>query len=381
MDPELDRRLTQKFTHVPSARGNQLFVFNIASLVIIWISVFLRVYVRSRVLKSWGLDDYLMIAALLCFSWMSGAMIALVYCGFGKHMMSIPPEWIMNGFKAYLLAQLGYIMSVLFMKLSVCAFYLRITILRWQAWTVYVLMGINIVYTIGYFILILNQCAPVSYLWNQLAGAKGHCLSINVILGTSYTHNTISILSDWVLATMPLFMLKDSKLNRRTKAIVLFLLGLGYFASVSSMIRMNALPTLRRTDDYTFTVIPIAFWSAVETAVGILAANLATYRPLFSSLVDRVTSSGSGSGGKYSSRLAAWSLGRRAREHGYIMSGEGHDLKSLKTEEGSTGARGPLPHTTSTATAGLAFPAVRNVSDEELGILKQTDVTVEAERG
>lgn len=165
------------------------------------------------------------------------------------------------------------------------------------------------------------------------------------------------------------------------------------------MIRMNALPTLRRTDDYTckladprgrarrvltrgqVTVIPIAFWSAVETAVGILAANLATYRPLFSSLVDRVTSSGSGSGGKYSSRLAAWSLGRRAREHGYIMSGEGHDLKSLKTEEGSTGARGPLPHTTSTATAGLAFPAVRNVSDEELGILKQTDVTVEAERG
>lgn len=65
MDPELDRRLTQKFTHVPSARGNQLFVFNIVSLVIIWISVFLRVYVRSRVLKSWGLDDYLMIAALV----------------------------------------------------------------------------------------------------------------------------------------------------------------------------------------------------------------------------------------------------------------------------------------------------------------------------
>lgn len=123
------------------------------------------------------------------------------------------------------IAQLGYIMTVLFMKLSVATFYLRITVLRWQVWTVYVLMGINIIYTIGYFIMILNQCTPVSYLWTQLAGAKGHCLPDRVILGTSYTHNTLSILSDWILATMPLFMLKDSKLNRRTKVIVLFLLG------------------------------------------------------------------------------------------------------------------------------------------------------------
>lgn len=114
------------------------------------------------------------------------------------------------------------------MKLLVCTFYLRITVLKWQVWTVYALMGINAIYTIGYFILILNQCTPVSFLWTQLRGAKGHCLPNRGILGTSYTHNAISILSDWILATMPLFMLKGSKLNRRAKAAVLFLLGLGY---------------------------------------------------------------------------------------------------------------------------------------------------------
>lgn len=65
MDVELDRRLTQNFSHSPSAQGRPLFIFNIISLIVIWFSVFLRVYVRSRVLKSWGPDDYLMIATLV----------------------------------------------------------------------------------------------------------------------------------------------------------------------------------------------------------------------------------------------------------------------------------------------------------------------------
>ncbi|EKG14877.1 Cell wall galactomannoprotein [Macrophomina phaseolina MS6] len=256
---------------------------------------------------------------------MSGAMLGIVYCGFGKHMNTIPPHWLMEGFKAYLIAQLGYILTVLFMKLSVCTFYLRIAVLKWQVWTVYALMGINAIYTIGYFILILNQCTPASFLWTQLRGAKGHCLPNRGILGTSYTHNPISILSDWILATMPLFMLKGSKLNRRANAAVLFLLGLGYFASISSMSRMQALPSLNRTDDYTRT----------------------------------------GPGGRYSSsRFAAWSLGRRTREHGYVMNGNGHDLGSAE------------PQATSIVSAGLAFPDVRGTSDEELGILKQAEVDV-----
>ncbi|KAK7727727.1 hypothetical protein SLS57_002769 [Botryosphaeria dothidea] len=72
----------------------------------------------------------------------------------------------------------------------------------------------------------------------------------------------------------------------------------------------------------------------------------------------------------------AWSLGRRGREHGYIMSGHGHDLKSLKTEASTE------PQTTNTVSAGLEFPGVRGTSDEELGILKQTevDVTVHEQR-
>lgn len=112
-------------------------------------------------------------------------------------------------------------------------------------------------------------------------------------------------------------------------------------------------------------MIPIALWSAVECAVGVLAANLATYRPLFCSLVDTVTRLGTGPGGRYSSsRFAAWSLGRRTREHGYVMNGNRHDLGSAE------------PQATSIVSAGLAFPDVRGTSDEELGILKQAEVDV-----
>ncbi|KAK8237509.1 hypothetical protein IWZ00DRAFT_101626 [Phyllosticta capitalensis] len=365
---------TADFTHAPVVRGTVIYVVLIISLVVVWVTTCLRVYVRAIKIKSWGADDWWMMLTWASFTAMGISMILLAYSGFGKHIWKVPTKWIIFGFKSYLAAELEYILCVMFLKISICAFFLRLTNLKWQKWTVWVVIAVNSLYSIGYFFLILNQCSPISHLWDQIILKKGSCLPESTILGASYAHNTMSIVSDWILSTLPIFLLRKSKLKKQAKVIIIVLLCLGYFSSVASMIRMSSLPTLNRTLDYTYTVTPIAIWSAVEAAVGILAANLATFRPLLSSYVQTVTtldSTDSRRGGTSTSRMSGWRRGKSQER--FTLNSEVHDMNRLQSTDARTVQGSSVSDRTSTASGK------KNV-DEEMGIYKQTELMIREEK-
>ncbi|KAF2085841.1 hypothetical protein K490DRAFT_2595, partial [Saccharata proteae CBS 121410] len=241
----------------------------------------LRAWVRIKIVKAFGPDDWLMVIAVFCFTWMASAMAADMCFGFGRHILEVPLPVLIPAFKTYMVAQIAYTLTVMFLKLSVCWFYLRITVIRWQLCVVWVLIAVNASVNFAAVIAIINQCTPVNYLWTQFTGAKGTCLPVFVLQDMSYAFGALSVATEWTLSTMPIFLIAKLQMDRRLKLFVLLILGLGYFASIASIIRLTHLDALTRSEDYTYTVMPIAFWSVVENMVGIIAANLATYRPLF----------------------------------------------------------------------------------------------------
>ncbi|KAF2091036.1 hypothetical protein K490DRAFT_19978, partial [Saccharata proteae CBS 121410] len=259
----------------------------IVFLVLVWISLCLRLWVRGVMIKSMGIDDYLMITAVIIFTYLGGGCIALTVCGLGRHAVNIPVKALICIYKCYLIDEFGYVLASLFFRLSVCWFYLRITIAPWQTWLVRTLALINILYSIAYFFVLLFQCSPVSYYWTRArqyageVGPPGTCIPSAAVLGVTYGHSGIAIASDWTLNTLPLFIIGKSGLNIRTKVSVLLLLGMGLVASIGSIVRCTTIWTIQRNADFTHTSAPIAIWSCVEISIGILAANIATYRPLF----------------------------------------------------------------------------------------------------
>ncbi|KAF4306217.1 putative integral membrane protein [Botryosphaeria dothidea] len=383
--------------------GRGLFGFNTASMIVLWIMFALRAYVRLVMVKVWSAADWHMAITMVLYTWLCISINISIWDGFGRDMETLPPKQLATAFKQYYFGEFTYVSSVLFVKLSLAYFYLPLTNLRWQIYTVQAIIWINTLYTIGYVCVIIFQCSPVPHFWTQFVGTKGVCLNNTVIMNLSYTHNSMEIISDWIISALPIWLLKETQLARRTKAAVALLLSLGAFASIASIIRITQLTSFASSTNYTITSIPIIEWSIIENAVGIFAANLATLRLLLSLVLERLgfsTASGSASGPSHAARTGTSRHRPRhsaaAKSNGYIFSGEGHDLPSLKRENSNAGSFKSterivggqhVASVTTTVSKGprAAYDDDDNSSAEELGALpsrgisKNTQVTVTTE--
>lgn len=325
-----------------------MYVLGGIGLFLVWSTLALRVYVRARLLRQWGSDDWMMAAAVACFTVMAGGMFTLAKNQFGKPAYTLSVETLVELYKATIVGELGYVSTSMFFRLCVCCFYLRLTPVMWQIWTIRGLMLITTVYSIAYFFVLLNQCTPVSYFWTHFRGTTtGTCLSTPVVLITTYVHNSVSAVADWTLNSLPLFIIIPALMDWRTKVSALALLGLGAVASIGIIIRFIALFTITSSNSAVPLSPAVAFWSALESMVGMVAANLATYRPLFRSLAKSVrsgpTTDGS-PGGNSIINLSKirWPKSRSSHSGGYprtgyIMSADEPDQDGLAAWESELG--------------------------------------------
>ncbi|KAL1614528.1 hypothetical protein SLS54_009702 [Diplodia seriata] len=350
--------------------GRPMYNFNIASLIVLWFMFGLRGYVRVSMVKVWSATDWHMMVTMGLYTWLCVSVNISIYDGFGRDMNTLSPDQLKSAFKQYYFAEFTYVASVLFIKLSLAYFYLPLTNLRWQIYTVYAIVVVNSLYTTGYLCIILFQCHPVDYFWNQFApGATGgRCLSSTVIMNLSYAHNAMEIISDWIISALPIWLLAQTQLTRRTKLAVGLLLSLGALyarpttsptppkltppthrsASIASIIRITQLTSFSSSTNYTKTSVPIILWSVVESAAGIFAANLATLRILLTTVLARLglSSAGHSSSNTRPSSKTPRNRNRRGgratsfaangngigTKYGYFRE-EGHELSSRREEE------------------------------------------------
>ncbi|EKG09197.1 hypothetical protein MPH_13807 [Macrophomina phaseolina MS6] len=271
--------------------GDSVFAICAIGLALVWSSLALRIYVRAYVIRYWGWDDSMMIAAAICSVIMTGSILSLGKNNFAKPAAFLSVDALVNLYKACLVAELGYISTALFFRLCVGFFYLRLTPVLWHIWTIRVIMVVTSLYSTAYFLLVLNQCTPVSFFWTHFVrDTNGNCIPMSVAIGATYAHNSLMVLTDWIFNSLPLFLIIPSAMDRRTKIIALLLLGLGAVASVGIIIRFIAITKIPFSHSAVPLTPPIAFWSALETCAGMLAANIATYRPLIRSIAKSVKS-------------------------------------------------------------------------------------------
>ena len=97
---------------------------------------------------------------------------------------------------------------------------------------IWVVIGIVTLYSLYYFGLVIFQCRPIGYFWNQYWNkfgipTRGQCVSPGVVEGSTYTHSALSALADWTLGILPIFLVWDLNMNPRTKVSVALILALG----------------------------------------------------------------------------------------------------------------------------------------------------------
>ncbi|KAK4225694.1 hypothetical protein QBC38DRAFT_253641 [Podospora fimiseda] len=271
--------MSESSDHVPN-RGHALFAVNTVGVILAGISCILRCYVRSRILKSFGTDDWLILASTLTFiTYVSFSNTGVKY-GTGRHREDLHIDANRRAMRGWYFCYIFYALTMILVKLSIGNFLLRVTVSRVHQWIIYLASIVTCISCITFLGVAIFQCHPVNYFWDRYhPGVEGACLNGKVLLGLSYLYSVFSIISDFTFALLPAWVVGHLNMARNTKIALIALMGMGCVASAGVAARMPYLQYMS-SDDFLWDTTYMALWSSVEMSLAITAGCLATVQPL-----------------------------------------------------------------------------------------------------
>jgi uncharacterized membrane protein YfcA len=135
------------------------------------------------------------------------------------------------------LSEVFYILTTTMLKVSLGLFFLRVLTKRWQRLLFHVLLIVSAAYGFFYVLTAIFACGDPAKIADTMLGSK-KCLPAAFILATGYLYGALNVIADWTFVLIPICVLIESDLDRRSKISVSIVMALGAVGSVSSIMRM-----------------------------------------------------------------------------------------------------------------------------------------------
>lgn len=319
----------------PVDDGPKIDAATLTCTVTALVSLLLRLFVRTRLIKNIGWDDFLMAFAMVLCVIGQGIIVQQVNYGAGRHWYDISEDdWAM-AIKLNFITQPFYVWARCFVKLSIGAFLLRVAVLPLHRRTIIGIMSFIGLYTLGCFFTIIFQCTNLAVQWDKTA--TGTCWTPQTLKAVTYTNAALNIFTDIIFAlVIPIIMLWSVQMNRLQKWSIISILGLGVLATAAALVKVSYLPGTGKSNDLLWDARNITIWTVVECNIGIVAGNLPCLKPLirgiFGSLSGSSRTTGSGNknvGSKYLGR----SYGTRGTRGTVRDYGDAHMMTAMEAEE------------------------------------------------
>ncbi|KAJ5081082.1 hypothetical protein N7456_013320 [Penicillium angulare] len=330
-------------------------------LAISLISVGLRVFVRTRVVKAFGKDDVFMVLAM-------ALNLAFAICGFlgveygmGRRLVHFEtrPDDFAKAMLCWWLGQVFYVITCVVAKISIIITLLRITVDRIHAYILYTAISLATAVGVIFLFFTIFQCHPVDYFWNLLT-EEGTCISKNLLIGIAYLYSVGAAVTDLTIGLLPVALIWNLRMNQRTKTAIVGILGIGCIASAAVIVRIPFIKNYK-SDEFLYDTYQISIWSNVEAGLGITAGCLTTLRPLIRFLRDSSSASrsrGARTPGSFPlSSNVAQGLNRNSRSK--------HENRS-DVDQLWTGTDNDDYHGVTTTIMGSQNPNPRSSSEEDL---------------
>ncbi|OWY44158.1 hypothetical protein AALT_g5880 [Alternaria alternata] len=200
------------------------------------ICVLLRVYVRVVMLKVFGVDDWLMmlsaVLSVACFS----SFAALTHVGVGHHVeyfTYVRPDHRKRFFEISWWYAWILVAAYSSIKISIACFLLRFADHRrhWQ-WSLYAMIVILILFTIGSVLSLVLQCLPIQAAWDfnlRPPTGNANCYSTTTFRNTGVFNSVFNLATDLILALSPIPIIWKIQTDLRTKISLCIVMGLGLF--------------------------------------------------------------------------------------------------------------------------------------------------------
>ncbi|KAI4730665.1 hypothetical protein E4T49_01604 [Aureobasidium sp. EXF-10728] len=274
-------------------KAHLMIGFGVTFLVLVWLSVALRVYVRLFMIRAFGWDDAILLMSSVTFSSFCACLIVEArYCRAPEveaayHTANVDAIAVVltKALDFVVVYNAFYILTTILFKISLAIFFLRIVVLKWQRRLIYISTGIYTLYSVVFIFVVTFRCGnPPDMLVNAW---KGKCISNGAIMPLVYISGTLNAAADVVFATLPVIILWNTHMPRRAKISAGVLLSMGCLGSVASIIRIAYLGGLSVDAGFFKHAIDAGLLSIAEPGLAITAASLSALRPLFKSMVEK----------------------------------------------------------------------------------------------
>ncbi|KAF4874242.1 hypothetical protein CGCSCA1_v006721 [Colletotrichum siamense] len=239
-------------------RSAQVIAVAILFLVLTWLAVGLRIYCRTFLVRCIGNDDKVMGILLVLFTVYLGLQVYGGTRGIGLLDVDLTPQKKLESLRLWWILELLNVCSTCLLKISVGYFLLRVAIERPHILTIWLLMAGTVIFGTTYLLMVAFQCRPVPTYWEQGPRTPEKCWPRQVILIMTIAATVINTSADFIFGTLPWFIVRSMNLPLGTKIVVV--------------------------DETT----NFAIWSTVEPGVGIIAASIATLRPLYKLVATKI---------------------------------------------------------------------------------------------
>jgi len=212
-------------------------------------------------------------------------------------------------------------LSMTCIKLSIALTLLRIQgkSLGWRIF-LFSIMAVQVLYgVLNVFFNLLIACRPLAKAWDPFGIPDGYCVDFATMRLVSNIGSAVNITTDVLLSLAPGVFLRNLNRPLRERIFVCILMGLGLFASVSSILKTVIVQKFGRfdiPDDFWAQGIAISTYTVLEQLTGLLAACVPAMKGILQTCLGKV-------GVSLTATSASGSRSRQAVGGGYYGGGIG----------------------------------------------------------
>ncbi|KZL72539.1 integral membrane protein [Colletotrichum incanum] len=296
--------------------------FHVLALVF----VALRTYTRAIIVKTIGIDDYMMIASALCA--LGGGMVIFIiqaFYGLGRHKDTISkPDQVFFSKVGFFQSIISAIAALAFLKISIALSLLRLSKNRWYSRALWALIVFVVLYTILAWLSFFLYCTPLEGYWNK--SLKPTCYNLKLFVNFALVNTAFNIFTDVCFATLPIPIIWVLQMKLRTRIYLIGVLSLGYLAVIMGIVKAVYQIAQPGNRDGTFHQ-SIQFWGFLQLNLGIIAACAPAIKPLIGRALKITSSRRYNSDNLYENRYPTGRTGRtvnitaNAKRQGYREQG------------------------------------------------------------
>ncbi|KAH7116311.1 hypothetical protein EDB81DRAFT_701903 [Dactylonectria macrodidyma] len=186
----------------------------------------------------------------------------------GREIWATPSDRITEFYQLFWAAEIIYTSTMAIMKISVLFGYLRLFPDRLFRQIVIITITLTFLWGLIASTVFIFQCQPISHFWSIWKGkGSGKCLTATTII---WTASITAIVTDFLMLGMPISQLWPIQMPLRKKVIVTFMLSMGMFVTIVSIIRLHAIYLLMDSKNITYDGTSLALWSVIEVDASVV---------------------------------------------------------------------------------------------------------------